>query len=166
MPKTEAAAYLCHCIPGRIRFRIPGQRGDENYFSMLAKKLAALPGIETVQVSPLTGSVLLTHALDAVDDIGAFAKAQGLFEVTPPPDPGLPMGERIANSVHTFNHELKKLSDGAFDYWSLIFFVLIGMAIYQILKGNIAAPATTLLWYALGTLLIAQQGGKIPVPTR
>lgn len=163
MPKTDAVAHVSHCIPGRVRFRIPGQRGDEDYFSMLAKKLAALPGIKTVQVSPLTGSVLLTHALGAVDDIGAFAEAQDLFEVRPQPDRGVSMRERITNDVHALNHEFKKLSDGALDYWSLVFLALLGMAIHQLLKGNIAAPATTLLWYALGTLVIAEQGGKVPV---
>jgi len=161
MPKTESA-YLSHYIPGRARFRILGRRGDEKFFSILEEKLRTVPGIETVQVSALTGSVLVTHGLGSVDDIGTFAKAQHLFEVGPEPDLGLPIGERIATNVTALDQQFKELSGGAFDHWSLDFLILFGMAMYQMLKGNIAAPATTLLWYAFGTLLMAQTGRKNP----
>jgi copper chaperone CopZ len=57
------ATYL-HAIDGRLRVRLPELRGDRRAAASLRRELRALPGVSTVDVSPLTGSVLVEYDAD------------------------------------------------------------------------------------------------------
>ncbi|MFB6279958.1 MAG: HMA2 domain-containing protein [Salinibacter sp.] len=54
------ASYL-HALDGRIRVRFPEMRGDRRAAARLRQELRALPGITAVEVTPLTGSVLVEY---------------------------------------------------------------------------------------------------------
>lgn len=135
--------------------RIPDRRRDSPYFNRLQQKLPALPGIEAVEVNPLTASLLLRHTL-STEAIVEFAETQGLFEAAPGVSQPVTLAEHISNKLQSIDREIHALTRGTIDLWSLLFLVLVGMGVGQISKGNVAAPATTLLWYAMGSLFMRQ----------
>lgn len=52
---------LTHELPGRLRFSLPGLRRDGRGAAQLRDRLAPQPGVGSVSVSALTGSVLVIH---------------------------------------------------------------------------------------------------------
>jgi hypothetical protein len=55
------AAYIAHHIPGRIRIRIPAAKRNSQLLSQVGEKLAKVSGVESVESSALTGSVLIRY---------------------------------------------------------------------------------------------------------
>ncbi|MFZ2447756.1 MAG: HMA2 domain-containing protein [Syntrophobacteraceae bacterium] len=51
------SCYLHH-VPGRIRIKIPGIKGNPIHARELEEKLKVIPGVRLVSVNSLTGSVL------------------------------------------------------------------------------------------------------------
>src|SRR5437764_4798692 len=51
---------LLHALPGRIRVHLPQWRGDGQ--RGIERRLRALPGVRSVQATPLTGNVLIRFA--------------------------------------------------------------------------------------------------------
>jgi hypothetical protein len=49
---------------------------------------------------------------------------------------------------------LQRLSQGTIDLHELLFVVLLGASILQILRGDVLGPASTLLAYAIGILML------------
>jgi copper chaperone CopZ len=58
-------AILAHELPGRLRFSLPGLRGDAERAAALRDALAGLAGVQAVNANALTGSVLVRHDGDA-----------------------------------------------------------------------------------------------------
>src|SRR2546423_11961013 len=56
---------LLHALPGRIRVHLPQWRGDGQ--RGIERRLRALPGVRSVQVSPLTSTVLIRFDPTAAD---------------------------------------------------------------------------------------------------
>jgi hypothetical protein len=53
--------YVSHAIPGRIRIKLPNVKGNPALAAELERRLAAMYVVQWVEVSPLTGSVLLGY---------------------------------------------------------------------------------------------------------
>jgi len=68
--------------------------------------------------------------------------------VEPPPA----VTEQAAQAFAQADATVRHWTGNAADLRSAIFLALIAGGIYQLLRGNIAAPAATLLWYAGATL--------------
>src|SRR5438128_1897710 len=98
---------LLHALPGRIRVHLPEWQGDGQ--RNIERGLHALPGVRSVQVTPLTGNVLIrfdpaaTNApalltalrtlerdLQEVGAGGGRRKTEGGSEPLPPPALRLP----------------------------------------------------------------------------
>jgi copper chaperone CopZ len=146
-------------MPGRLRIRVPSKRGDADYFRAVKEALSAVEGVESVEVAPLTGSVLLCSQAAAQKLIEA-ARAQGLFVVKEEPEvEGTVLHDSIAAGFASMNDRVKTLSGAGFDLPGLAFLALMGAGIYQIARGNFAAPAWyTAFWYALG--IFSKSAGK------
>jgi hypothetical protein len=155
---VSSTAHICHAVPGRIGFRIPNKRRDTAYFCRLHEKFSSVQCIEQVNVNPLTGSLLLQYSGD-LQRIMEQIKQSRLFEVASkaPINEGS-LAEHASASLQALNEQIRARSAGGLDFWSLVFLTLIGMTAVRLAKGNIMVPATTLLWYALATLLISRQG--------
>ncbi len=52
---------VLHRLPGRLRLRLEKLRGNDALASVVSSRLAVVPGIRSVEVNPLTGSVLLQY---------------------------------------------------------------------------------------------------------
>lgn len=143
------AAHVKHRLPGRARIKIESRRGDVAYFREVEQPLSACPGITRLETNPVTGSLLILHAGD-LESIGGFAEERGLFRLaTLYPPTIVPLKYWVSENLKELDRGLKVLSSEALDLTSLIFLALVGLAIYQVLEGNLMAPAVTLLWYAL-----------------
>ncbi|MGZ4971104.1 MAG: hypothetical protein ACXV7H_16465, partial [Methylobacter sp.] len=64
----------------------------------------------------------------------------------------LPIAVLTATGLNRFDESLMDLSQGRIDSRSLFMLTLTGLAIHQITRGNIMAPASSLLWYAIELL--------------
>lgn len=157
---SRPAAYISHRAPPRTRFKIPAKRGDAAYFDALADSLLKLSAVARVESNPLTASVLLFHD-STPEAIAEYAAEQDLFQLESLAErAGPPFMERMVASIKGLNRRISAASGGDMDLKAVVFVNLIGMAIAQIRKGRIMAPASTLLWYALSLLIFAQNKEK------
>lgn len=137
------------------------KRHDAAYFARVRESFSALRGIQAVEVNPRTTSLLLIHNLDA-NAISDFARSKSLFEMTSAgPSEADPIPQQVF-SLQALDQEIRERTGGATGFWGVVFLTMFGIGMSELIKGNIAAPATSMLWYALGALLIAQ--GKEGAP--
>jgi hypothetical protein len=136
-------AYVSHTTLARVRFRVPSKRHDESYFETVKSGLADRPTVAGVRVTPRTGSVLVFHG-GTVEAIAEEAEKAGLFRVTE---------EAIEE---TAEHHFAGMPQ---DLHRMLPPVLIALGIIQILRGQMAGPASTLLWMALSMMMASGRSG-------
>jgi hypothetical protein len=139
MPPEPPTAHVVHRLPGRLRLRVEGRRGDRAWFDEAATTLAMLAGVEEVATSPRTSSIMLRHSRPA-DDVLAAAAARGLFQLA---DADLGEGSAAAR--------LRAAAVGLSASEGLAL-VLTLAALRQLWRGQILPPAVTLLAYAATVL--------------
>jgi hypothetical protein len=150
--RDRPQAHVSHVTGGRVRFRIPARRLDEAYFAALKQQVGEWPGITQVDVNPLTASVLVffTEGTDAL----ARAAQSDLFELAeaPPAPSPVPIAVTARRRLEQADIRLREMSGGSTDVRSLAVVGLVAAGASQLLRGNVAAPAVTLLWYATDAL--------------
>jgi hypothetical protein len=177
-------AQVEHALPGRMRLRIPGRRGDPSFFTALAQRLQEAALLRKVQTNWRTGSVLLLHEGTA-EDLVALAKDLQLFAIPPAP----PHAPRRARAGHRRKpHPLALAAAGfavlaayqavrgaalgsasetlwhAYTLWRRrrrpqVAVGLAGLGVYQALMGRLLGPATSFLGYALHAHSMALDNG-------
>jgi hypothetical protein len=154
-------AYLTHLTPGRLRVKIPSKKGDGSYFLSLKERFAHFPGVEKIEVNPLTGSLLVLHNLDLQNidrkALSDYTEMSGLFKlqfVSNPPDSA---SDTIHKTYWEANEKVKRFTDGQIDLPVLAFTGLLGAGMIDMGRGNLAAPAWHVaFWYALNIFLQGQ----------
>lgn len=146
------SAYVTHSIPGRTRLKIHSQRGNTYYFNFLERHLTECPGVTDVKTSARTGSALVIHRTP-FPQIVAFAQTRELFSLLSPQDftPSTYLQQTTAGFAK-LDTDLAELSAGKLDIRSLVLMALMTMSVIQLSRGQIFAPASTLLWYTLELL--------------
>jgi hypothetical protein len=155
-------AAIAHVIPGRVRFKVPAKKHDADFFSRLRNFLGSLPGVERVEVNPLTGSVLVLHRLNLtsredLELLAASSEMSGLFRLAlqhseiAPPRP-VSLARSLATSAATLNERIKGLTGGIVDVPTLAIAGLVAVSIRQMREGVVFIPAITALWYASSLL--------------
>jgi hypothetical protein len=121
-----------------MRLRIPERRKDIPYFLNLYEDVRQIPGVTEVVINPLTGSLLLCFSGEPSRPVFSSLQQLGLL---PPDDqarPPHPVVERFfANS-----------GGGATQIRTVLLVMMVGLAVHQIRRGKILAPALSVLWYA------------------
>lgn len=140
-------AYLVHSSPGRMRIRIPSMRNNLEFFEHAADTLQTLSGVTSTRMNPRSASILVLHDGITPDVLKNLASETGLFEL---------QLENIENSLININ-TIKEISGQALGVGgtfsrSMFFYLLMGLAIRQAMKGQIMAPAISLFWYAFEIL--------------
>lgn len=157
------AAWIVHQTAGRLRLRLPRRRKDVIYLDALADAAAELPGILAAQANPLTGSLLLLYEEDAAD---AFADALDrlvdahgivLHFGAPPMAPVRPALQRGLAGIDAY---LGQMSQQSTDLRSLGVLLFLVLSLVQLGRGQVLAPASSLLWYALD--LLRDPSGRAP----
>ena len=154
--ETQPSAFIKHQLP-RVRLKIPDKRGDFRYFNQIADSFADCLGITQLQLNPPAASILICHRTDIpFENIAEFAETNGLFYLEEKPEdyeavviPNLPLATLTSVGLNRLDASLLNFSQGRIDTRSLLFLSLVGLGIHQITRGNIMAPAASLLWYAL-----------------
>jgi hypothetical protein len=149
---------VCHRIGGRVRVRIAERRRDSAYFEQMSEALEGSDGVTRCQANPMTATVLIEHAAP-LEQVLAFAQAQGLFRVDPQQLGPLPGRVRATQGLERIDAELQQWTKGEADLRTLALAGLIGLGVVQLIRGNVLAPAVSLFWYALTTMHFLQQPG-------
>jgi hypothetical protein len=151
----KAAAQVIHQTNGRTRLRVLEKRRDEQYFSIIKKQLAELQGIEMVKTNPLSSSILLLHPESAHEDILADIEKLKIFELKGAANAPQNAGVNLGTLFDSFSGFERGFMGQTQNIHPLLFVLLIGLAIRQILRGEIMAPAIPLLRYAMDIALNA-----------
>jgi hypothetical protein len=142
-----AEVEIAHESAGRLRFRVAERRGDAAFFERIAAMLARCPGVQTLRVNPLTGSVLIHHE-SQTDAIVEFARTHELFETKPVRSRRTSPSHRAANTARRVDASLQERTGGTWDLRELAFVVLAASGLVQIARHNIWPAGVSLLWYA------------------
>ena len=144
---------VCHLTNGRLRVKIPEKRRDEAFFATIRERLASWSSVRAVEVNPLTASVLVHFS-----DVGALfaenALRNDLFSVNfdeleaEHERPRQALTDWAKQRWAKADERLRQLSGGNADLRSAAFLVAVIGAVVQLLRGQIAPPAATLLWDA------------------
>ena len=81
---TIKGVQVVHAMPGRVRLKVDKVRGNPAFAQKAQDKLGRVPGIRSVEVKPLTGSVLIYYDGAALLAEGALAAlTDGFSELFP-----------------------------------------------------------------------------------
>ena len=113
--------------------------------------LRACPTVGELRVNPATASVLILDQRGvALDEVRDYAYSHGLFEM---PNGGRQsLAESVLEGARQMDEGVRRASGEELDLRALAFLALLGAALYQLLRGELLAPATTLGWYAAAVL--------------
>jgi hypothetical protein len=138
-----------------VRIRVPSQKGNDEYFEALRKSLSQYDAAEAVEVNQFTGSVLLLGNRLELDAVAAIGQSNDLFQIGNPVKPALNnpshLPGKAVKPLEGLQGAMDQLTGGNLDLSGLIFFLLLGTGVHQILRGNFVAPPWyTAFWYAFG----------------
>ncbi len=140
-------ARLVHRLPGRVRLKIDGRRGERDWFDAVAVELALVESIRAVDANPLTGSLLIRHDGPLERLLGELA-ARGLICVANPQPCEIPLALRLSERAERVDAGLRRATAGELDLKGAALLALLLLAGVQALRGQLAGPAVSLLWYA------------------
>jgi hypothetical protein len=147
-----------HLLPGRVRFQVRKLRGDPTATSDLAQRLGRIEGVEAVEASPVSGSVLLRYDEDPLRAdllLAAIVRLLGLErELERPPTPLLVQELRSAGDA--LNHAVYERSGGLIDLWTAIplGMVLVGIHRMATQRSAMLPAGLTLVWWGYNSLFL------------
>ena len=155
-------AIIAHESSGRLRIKIPASRGDVGVLAAYRDHLSQCPGIISVEINPITGSILLLHQT-SVAAIFDYAQEKGFFTqmvVSPATRKKSPALQKdMAETFKGFDRQISSLTDGDMDLRGMAFAALAISGISQILRGNAGAlPWHAAFWYAFNILPKTSEG--------
>jgi hypothetical protein len=141
-----------HALSGRTRIAVASKRNDLGYYLRVVQEIAKLPEVVEVTANPRSAGLLVIHEEGALPSIADRARERGWFELEslqPPDQTGI---ERAGAGLAAIDRVLKRSTRADVDVMSLVYLALMGMAVVQIARGQIMAPAVMLVWYAVELL--------------
>lgn len=145
-------AHVVHLTPRRLRIKVPARRHDPAFFNAVKQRLAELDAVRGVEVNPATGSILVHSSdsralLQALESDSPFVVVERLSEQAP-------SLESVRRQLTNWETQIRRWTGMRDDVRVYIFFALVLSAAYQLKRGNIFAPAATLVWYASEALRV------------
>jgi copper chaperone CopZ len=61
MAGTPRPARIVHHVPGRLRIKVEGVHGEDEFFETVQRLIAVLPGVESVRINPVSASVVVSY---------------------------------------------------------------------------------------------------------
>jgi hypothetical protein len=142
-------ARIVHRMPNRVRFRIQARKGDEEYFSDAARRMAEALEPERLEANPGTGSLLIQDPELDLDAVLELALEEGLFQLETVHPASL--ARRVTSPIVELSARLKDSTLGRLDLATLAFLALIGVGTYQLVRSGLRSPPWyTAFWYAMG----------------
>jgi hypothetical protein len=72
-----AGIKVVHTMPGRVRVKISRLKNNPAFAREIQERLSGIPGIQTVEVSLLTGSVLVLYDAEEMDPFDSLISLGG-----------------------------------------------------------------------------------------
>lgn len=154
-------AYIVHQIRSRLRLRIPEKCQDADYFTSLENELSSLTFFSEVEVSPVSGSVLLLHPFHASDVVKKELERLRFFELIDEKPPSESPMQAVTARMSRTDSLISEISSGGLDLRTLAFVIAMLLTLQQAARGNFAGPAIPMFLTALS--LIQSGGGDTPV---
>jgi hypothetical protein len=148
LPSFTGVMETAHVLPGRLRLRAPVLVGQSGAAAQLQKSLARLEGVRAVEVSSVSGSLLVHFAPDRVKPdmlLGAAIRLLGLERDVQRPPPSH-IGEGIRHAGESLNHSIHEQTGGMLDLETSLALLLVAAGIRQLAAGN--QFGWPLLWWA------------------
>ncbi len=115
--------------------------------------MSAVEGVRAVITNPATAGVLVLHSSDP-DRIIERSVAEGFFIIGDAAHARTNLQRRVSTAFDTADAALRDVTGNELDVGGTAFVALVGLSIYQIWRGNIAAiPWYAAAWYALNIFL-------------
>jgi len=128
-------ATIEHVVPGRIRLKFSGQRGNTEFFKDVVDLVSQFPAVEEARANPLTGS-LLVHYRGDLEDLAQAAVKLGLITVETLSD--LLARQRSASGWAAMLRQTPVL----------LAFALSAIGVLQLARGRALGPASEHFWHA------------------
>jgi hypothetical protein len=142
-----------HSLPGRLRLRVPSLSEDEDARKTVAEHMPRIKGVDLVEISPVTGSVLVLYEQNELEPELLFAALVRLLgfdeELEGSPTPILT--RELKTMGESLNRAVYEQTGGVIDLWSAILILLAGLGIRSMVRNPAQAfPAGfALLWWGL-----------------
>lgn len=142
-------ALIVHQIRDRVRLRINERKDDPEFFEQIRDQLVSISVIKEVEINSTTASILLLHPSSHWSEVETKLRELKLFEIVKhiEQDPAL---SHLMSSVSKIEKRISDFSSGSIDLRTLAFIILSGLALRQIVRGEILGPGIPLLWSAMG----------------
>lgn len=146
-----AEARITHCLPGRMRLRIPERRGEVEYFAKVARAFECSKRVRAVEVNPVSASVLVSFEGDelVLDELEALSP---LLRVRDIKEASRSLLADVVDALGRSRGRLGRVTRGKLDAESLAFLGYAFVGLYQISRGHAMPAGLTLLHYALGLI--------------
>ncbi|MEA1952644.1 MAG: hypothetical protein U9N87_14785 [Planctomycetota bacterium] len=157
----KGPVQTAHLLPGRVRFRIPSLVDEASRAEDLCSRLETLDGVEAVQVTPSSGSVLVSYQEELVRPellFAAIVRLLGLekeLERTPRPA----VTRELRSVFDSLNRVVYDRTGGLLDFSSAVLILMAAFGVSRIIKEGSASipPGFALLWWGAHQLF-GQQG--------
>jgi hypothetical protein len=150
-------AHIVHRLKGRLRLKVPGKRGDSDWFAATAARVQQVPGVRRVTVQTRSASILIVHRPGA--QLGEQLAAAGLFTLTDELVASPPVLDPIMDGISRSHRRLARRTGGRANLQTVLIAMLLLAAFVQTLRGQIMVPAVSFAWYA-ASLAVFARGGK------
>jgi hypothetical protein len=144
-------ARLSHFSKGRLRLRINAKRGDDDFFQHAREALKSQYGDNSIEVNPVTASLLIVDDRVSPDSVALVARESELFVLHREPETHPKAFYSIINPIKAADDQLQRFSGGGLDIATAVFLALLVHGIIEIIRGNFKTPPWyTAFWYAFG----------------
>lgn len=144
-----------HRAAGRTRITLETPLPARGALQRLAEGLAEMHGVQSIEIRPTTGSLIVHHE-GGFEPVERAATEARLIEFLPPEGAARPdVIRETLGRVSEMDEAVDRMSGGRVDLWSLAFLGLMGAGFIQLARGRVAGPAFTLFGQA-ATLAMAR----------
>ncbi len=151
---------IAHQTEGRTRLRALERPVEPAELLVLADGVGDLPGVDAVDCRTTTGSLVIEHPEHPWEEI-EDQLAQFDVVVVASADMGDGYVDGLAPVRATIGHVdglMTRLTAGGVDMRTLSFVLMLGLALRQMMRGQVMVPAISFLWYASEILLKSRLG--------
>lgn len=138
---------------GRAKHQAELLRLAERLRQDLSQDLPEDDRLLRIEPRPTTGSLIIEHSAVERLDLASLLAGAGCRLVDAPEDPAVPGLSPLWSGLRQVDQGVRRTSSGSADLRTLLFLLLLGLAVAQLLRGQVLAPAASLLWYAFDLAL-------------
>lgn len=146
---------VAHQTEGRTRLRATVRPVDAEEFIEFADRLSGARGVDALDCRVRTGSIIVEHPeIDGEGLVDEIVRLGGILEpVDDDPMTGSDGLSPVRTTLGSVDGFLGQLTSGGVDLRTISFVLMLGLAMRQIMRGNVMVPAMSFLWYASEILM-------------